>query len=349
DVLGLNGLKAVGISSGYDENGRGVSRSFTDLPEGERKGLFALNDGSPIDMGHLAWIPQGVASFSMMRLGNFEKIYTTIMDAVTAYDEGVGEMAKGQIAQMEEGMGFNLQKDVFGAFSDELLTYSMPVSGIMATPEFVVMAGCKDSQKTLEVMKKLFALSEGVLALSEISGEEGLFSIDLTLDEFGGGMDPTGMIDPTIGFKNGYMVLAFSRGDVKNAFARFEAADTPNVRDNAAFKPYLPFIPQNADSLSFADNATSIGGLYGSLSGMVGMVPIPPEVPIDVGLLPSTEALTKHLFGSVAWSRTTAPGWEGESIGPMGPELYVGVVALGVGGGIAGAVMSQRVAGVRRR
>lgn len=348
DVLGLNGLKSMGISSGYDGN-KGVTKSFVNVPEDERKGLFALSDGSAVDMSHLDWIPKGVGSFSVMRLPNVERIYTVIMDAVAAYDQGVAEMAKGEIAQVEEGLGFNIQKDVFGAFSDELLTYSMPMTGLMATPEFVFMLGCKNPTKTLEVFKKLSALSEGTVALSEVAGEEMLYSIDITLDEFGGGMDPTGMLDPTIGFKNGYMILSFSRSDVKNAFTRFDGQGAESVRENAAFKPYADSIPQNADSLSFSDVATSIQGVYGSLSGMIGMVPIPPEVPIDVGLLPSSEALTKHLFGSIAWARTTGLGWESESVGPFGPEMFVGIAAVGVGAGVTAAVMSQRGMRVRRR
>jgi hypothetical protein len=259
-------------------------------------------------------------------------------------------MAASEIAKVEEGLGFSIQKDAFGAFSDEIINYSMPVSGLMATPEMVFMLGCKDSQKTLGVLKKLCGMSEGVVSISEVAGEESLYSVDLTLDEFGGGMDPTGMLDPTIGFKNGYFIFALSRSDVKGAIARFAGSNEPDVRENAAFKPYLEMIPQGVGSVSFTDVASTIDGIYGSLSGIIGMVPIPPEVPVDVGLLPSTETITKHLFGSVSWSRTIPKGFMAENVGPFGPEMMIGVVGLAAGVGVGAAMMGARgPMAVRRR
>lgn len=350
DVLGLNGLKAVAFSSGYD-GGKGVTKSFAHIPTDERKGLFALSSGKPVDMERLAWIPKSVGSFSIATMGNLEGLYTTVMDAVKAYDPGVAEMVTAEVARMEEGLGFNIQKDAFGAFSDEVITYSMPISGVMATPEMVFMMGCKNNAKTLDVLKKLCKLSDGIVSISEVAGDESLFSVDLTLDDLGGGMDPTGMLDPTIGFKNGYFVFALSRTDVKGAMSRLSGAaeNEGDVRSNAAFKPYISMIPQGVDSIAFSDVAGTIDGIYGGLSGIVGILPIPPEVPIDVGLLPSTETITKHLFGSVSWGRSIDKGWISENVGPFGPEIFMGL-AVGVVGGVgAASVMTARQASVRRR
>ena len=73
-------------------------------------------------MSHLAWIPKEVGSFSIGKMGDLTQIYTTILDAVSAYDEGVGKLAVSKIRELEGQLEMNLKKDIFGAFGPEAIS-----------------------------------------------------------------------------------------------------------------------------------------------------------------------------------------------------------------------------------
>ena len=345
DVLGLNGLKSLGFSSGYNGE-KGYFKSFVDAPAAERKGLLAIGGGS-VDQNKINWIPKDVASFSIANFGNLEKIYTVAMDAVKAYDPGVHELVKGKLGEVEGNLELSLQKDVFGAFRGDLVTYSKPMQAMLASPAMVFMLGCPKPDRTVHVLKKLCALSDGMFSINESAGDDAKFyTVDIMLDDMGG-MDPTGIIDPTFTFKDGMFVFGLSRQDVKDALNGIAGKGGDSVKANPAFKPFANTIPEKVNSLSFSDVAATVDGVYGQLSGVLGIVPIPADVPIDLGLLPSVETITKHLFGSVSWARTDDAGIYGEAVGPFGPELVVGLgagVAVGVGVLVA---MDQRM--IRRR
>lgn len=336
DTLGFNGVPALGITSGY-RDGMGFFNSFVLCPEEGRKGFMALSGASEINRDHLAWIPRDVGSFSIANLGSLEGIYTTVMDAVEAYDPEFLDMVSSQVTEVEDQVGFNIKKDIFGAFGPEYLSYSMPIGGLMATPELVLMAQCKDSQRTLEVLKKLCGLSDGLVSISESKTEAGTYyTIDLVLDEMGG-IDPTGMLDPTFAFRNGFLVFGLSRVDVKGAIKRLAGEGGEDVRTNPAFKPLAASVPMNVDALGFSDMASTVDGIYGTLSGVLGMVPIPADVPVDLGLLPGVDTITKHLMGSVHWNAQHKDGFSMNMVGPIGPEIFVlGVVAIVGGAAVVG-------------
>ena len=141
---------------------------------------------------------------------------------------------------------------------------------------------------------------------------------------------------PTFAFKNGYMVMGFSSGDVRRAFRRMDREDDPtgDIRGNENFAPYLAQIPKNAGSVSFTDWPAQFDGLYNMAAGLIAFMPIDDDVPIDPSLLPESSTLTQHLFGSIAWSTTEGEGYKSHARGPFGPE----VVAL-FGAAVAGVAV----------
>jgi hypothetical protein len=318
-----------------------VSQSYALCPAEERRGLTALTSSAPVSRDRLAWIPKGAGSFSIAKAGDLEGLYTSILDAVEAYNPEFRKLADAQVQELEKTLGFQFKKELFGAFGPDVIFYSMPVAGLMATPEMVVMVECKNSDRTLEVLKKLAGLSEGHVTITDnkVDGAD-FYSVSIVLDEMAGGIDPMGMIEPQFAFQNGFLVFGLSRSDVKGALKRMSGAGGEDVRSNPAFKPYLEQLPTEVASISFTDVATTFDGLYGQLSGVMGMVPIPPDVPIDLALLPSSSTITKHLFGSVAWSTIDKKGVAGYAIGPLGPEVPA-LVVLGIGAGIVAGIAAR--------
>lgn len=323
DALGLLNIKSVGLASAY-ENGKGVDRSFAST-DGEPKGLMKMMSGGDIDQSQLAYVPKDASSFSIARIEPVV-FYDTMMAAVDAYDPNIGSMVKTQLNGMQEQLKINLRDDLFANLGPEMMTYAMPVSG-NALPEMGFLFKVQDPANALKVLQTASAMSQGAFSISEIDTEGGkLYGIDMDLpDEMA---QLQSMIDPTFTFHKGYLVVGFNRSDVRAAIKMLNGTGGPSIKENKAFAPYLDKIPEKVSSLGWQDTAATFEGLYGVVASTAGFIPLPEEVPLDLGLLPSTEVLTQHLFGSLTYSKKLPDGIMTKAVGPMGPELYL---ALGIG------------------
>jgi hypothetical protein len=342
DVTGISGLQAVGYSSGYD-GGMGITRIFGLIPNKKRKGFFANSDGqASVSMDRLKVIPPDVAGFSIARFDFLKNFYKTALAGVQAYDPKVGDMVKAQIKEMEKQFGFNFEQDVFNAFGPEIISYSMPLAGLGGAPELGVMLSCPKPKKTVEVLRKIGKITGGYFDLVENETEDGVFyAIDIQMDT-GGGMDPLAMIEPTLAFEKGFMIFGLSRSDVRGAIKRLSGENKTSILDNKVFQAAKGSLPDSVDSVSFSDNAANFSGIYSALSGVISFIPIPPEVPIDLGLLPSETAFTNHLLGSLAYSQQDPRGFASVFRGPLsGPETAA-LIGVGVVGGIFALIGARK-------
>ena len=227
DALGLRGMKSMGMTSAY-VNGRAEDRSFTTVPAAERKGLMNLST-KPLDTSFLKWVPKDVVSVRAMTMEPMV-LHDTLMGAMTAYDEKMVEGMKAQMAEMEKTMGFSMKDDLFGSLGDQLVYWSMPLAGLMAAPEMTLLVKVKDQARMVKVLEAMVAMSDGVVEL-EKSDKRGIeqWSLRINADPSAGmeGMNLSELVNPTFAFKNGWMVMALSPGDVKRAMNRMDREDDP--------------------------------------------------------------------------------------------------------------------------
>jgi hypothetical protein len=134
------------------------------------------------------------------------------------------------------------------------------------------------------------------------------------------------------------MVVGMSTSDVKRVFQRLDREDDPknDIRGNKEFAAIANAIPKDVQSLSFTDWKSDFESMYQIATGLLAVVPIGEDVPINTQLLPDASVLTKHLFASISYSKSDASGTESTTTSPFGPE--VGLL-LGAALGAAGAVL----------
>ncbi len=342
-ALGLRSIKAIGATTTY-ANGRCESDSYTVCPKDERRGLTALGAGE-IDMSMLRWVPKDAASLSIGAM-NVGGIYSTLVDALNAYDKDFAEMALGRLGEMEKQVGMSIKNDIFGAFGDRYISWQLPMASFTSAPEMAIICEMKNKDGLLNALKRASEMSQGMIELEE-NERRGIKVYQLLVDyDFGGGgFNPLAMFTPTFSFKDDYLVLAFSTGDIKRAFKRMAREDNPkgDIRTNAEFAPYLESLPKSGiTSLSFRDWKAEFESYYQIGTTFLAFVPLDDEIPIDLSLLPDASTLTQHLCGSVTWAQTTDTGMVTRSIGPWGPET-VAILCAGIAGGAATfAAMSPR-------
>jgi hypothetical protein len=338
-AMGLNDMGAMGSTSTY-EGGKCVSRSFV----GNGKvGAVTAASAKPIDTAFLKWVPKDAVSFSSGTVDAMS-IYNAVRRGLEAYDPEFAKQALSQLAEAEKQMGFTIQNDLFGSLGDHYIMWSMPMGSIASAPEVAFLMKVTDETKIVNVLKGIARMSDGKIELEE--GEKrGVKSYQIRLNiemEADLPMNPLDLFQPVFAFKDGYMVAGFSTSDIKRVFTRMDRADDPkgDIRSNKEFAALQASIPAGVHSLSFTDWKTNFESYYQIATGLLSMVPVPDEMPIDMQLLPESGTLTKHLFGSISWSKSDALGTESVSTGPFGPELMLLFGGLVVGG--AGMAASMR-------
>jgi hypothetical protein len=345
DALGLNSISATGSTLSYVD-GRSIARSFTYSPQPERKGLFAGGD-KQLNLDFLRWVPKDVASFSASTF-DVAALWDGMQAALKAYDEKLAEQLLGMLGHYETQWGISLKEDFVHAIGNEFLMWSMPSAGLMSPPEMSILVKVKDEERLLKALQAFGKLTGGMVEIEEAE-RRGItvHRVNVNLDLSGNmGMNPFDMFSPTFAFKKGYLVGAFSTGDIKRTFNRMDREDNEpsgDVRGNVEFAPQFGKLPEKGlTSLSFTDWKANFESIYQMVTSAAAFVPVDGDIPIDLSLLPDVSTLTQHLFGSVTWGTTDGNGFHSTTHSPWGAETYMMVGAAAAGIGVGVAFMSAR-------
>ncbi|MCB9884405.1 MAG: hypothetical protein H6838_02880 [Planctomycetes bacterium] len=340
-AMGLRDLGTMMQADTY-QGGKCISKSYHANGKAEATAAVA----KPIDMSFLKWVPKQAVGVQAGKL-NMMSIYDTLMVGLNAYDPEFAKMALQQLDGLEQQVGFKVRDDLFGAFGDHYISWSMPMSSIGAAPEIGMLIKVNDGERLVKVLKSMTAMSNGMVDLEE-ADKRGIKTYQLRVN-----FDPTNgmggfnifeMFTPTFAFKDGYLVGAFSASDVKRVFGRMDREDDPkgDIRGNKEFAAAMAGVPASVTGFSFTDWKAQFESVYQMATGLLALVPIGDDVPIDLAMLPDSATLTKHLFGGVSYTTSDASGTLTTYTGPVGPEMYLAIIALAGGAGAAGAMIATR-------
>ncbi len=345
DALGLSGMKSYGMSSSY-RDGKAIMTGYIDAPALDRKGLMPTGNKT-VDMAFLKWVPKDAASFWAFSVEPMAW-HDAMLGALRAYDPKVAEDAMAQLAEVEKEIGFNMRDDLFGAIGDSVITWAMPMTDITGSPEMAILVKVNDDQKVLKVLKAMCAMSDGQVTLEE-NEKRGVKSYQFSMnldDAAGAGMNPLANLNPCFTFHKGYMVTAFSSDDVRRAIKRMDRTeDDPktDIRGNKEFAAYASALPEGVIDISFTDWKATFESYYSLINGVVGFIPPSEDIPFDWALLPDSSALTKHLFGTMSYTKADANGLTSVTTTPWGPEVWMALSALGIAGVTAATLMPNMI------
>ncbi|MBL8727131.1 MAG: hypothetical protein JNM25_01785 [Planctomycetes bacterium] len=341
-AMGLRHLPTEISTTSYVD-GKSVSRSFR-----ANAGAADATSAAPtVDTAFLKWVPKDAVGFSAGAV-DVMSVYDALLKGLQAYDPELAVQALAHLAEMEKQVGFRVRDDLFGSLGDHYVTWSMPMGTISSAPEMAVLMKVRDEQKLVNALKAMAQMSNGMVELEE-SEKRGLkvYQLRVNFDptQGMGGMNPFDMFTPTFSFKGGYLVGGFSASDIKRVFQRMDREDDPkgDIRSNREFAAVADKLPAAVDSLSFTDWKAQFESIYQIATGLLAFVPIGEEVPLDMSLLPDSASLTKHLFGSLSYSRSVPGGHESQTISPFGPEVMMfSVLVGGAGAAFLGATRTSR-------
>lgn len=327
EVVGLNGLKAVGITS-TPQDSFSLNQSFFSVPA-PRKGLFQAFSSVPYDKALLAKIPKEAQSFSVWGC-KMDAFWNTIWEGIKAADEENYTKARVMLTGFETQLGVKLKEEFIDAMGEKWAFYSMPMQSLMmGTPDLYLLVELKDRAKFeksfLALLNFVSTQSEGGFQIKENEMEGGKF-YSLSIPDLAK-MGPMASIVPSFAFTDSYMVVGLSKSGIKRTLKRLANPESEGASAIADFAKRASQIPADACSVGYSDARPTITAVYSMVQMFAPMATaqIPGELPIDFALMPSASTINKHFFGEVSYSRIDESGMFSKNYSPFGIDTVLGL------------------------
>ena len=338
DALMLWGLTAYGsLGYGIDLAGDAIrDRFYATVSEGNgwedvwqsAKGRLRTAELLPADT---ALYSAGMVNFS----GAFSLLMKTL-------DEGyLGEAAevRGVLADLSKNLGVDIERDVVSALGPEYALYlSYPRRAIIPDVGLVFEVGESVRPKFRRMIDNVRTALDGhdQIGIKSFSyRNHTIHYLDLLRTARDGAVGRSGphTVKPSFAMVGDFLVITLWPQALKNLIAGIEEK-TPRLVDRPDYAALHKRLQISGDlaSLFYVDMKSAAGFLLDNATPILqSLVPTAEEVPIDVALLPPSEAITKHLFGmlgAAVWDEDG--GIYSEVISPVGaaPSYVVTVGAV---------------------
>ncbi len=295
--LGVDGIKSLIYFSGFDND---ATRTVIEMDApGPRKGLLSLLKGKPFRLKDVPPLPPDAVSWSMTHLdlaATWDFGVTAIEGITGMIEPGSVPSIQAGIKQLNETVGVDIRKDLLAALGDKLVVFNSPGDG----PLFLgttVMIKVKDTDKLQgaisQIVKSLAAKAGGQVALKKRT-YHGVELREVYVREKGFPFVPTYAIH------DGWLIIGFFpqcvQGQIQRSKGELEAwKPSPRTKQSLDQLPpevlgmtYADPVPTLRTIMSFAP---LIGGFYKSFE---------PESTFEVGSIPTTQEVTRHLFPNVS-------------------------------------------------
>jgi hypothetical protein len=297
DDLGLTGLQALVMYSGFE--GR-AERGLVEWDmAGPRKGLLALATGKPFTLADVPPLPPDVVSWTMT---NFDTgaFYDT---AYMAAEQIVGMLSPDDLPKVKEFtkqantlLGVDLRKDLLGSLGDRFAYYTSPGDGPFTLGQTVLFK-VKDADKllgTLEQIIKNLGTAAGKQVRIKKNDYHGVAIHQVYVQQEGF------IFVPSYAIHKDWLIVAFYPQAVQ-AFVQRSKGELAVWKPSPVVQESLSQLPSEFISISYSDPRPSLRQMMSIAPLIAGTISsLNPQLNFEVGSLPSTQEVTKHLFPNVS-------------------------------------------------
>jgi hypothetical protein len=322
EETGVAGIRSIAFSTTLE------GPSFTDRlhvhAPGETRGLFRLMTGKPVDRDLLRAVPKNAfhVTAGTMDLG---RVYDEVLRVLATVQPGAFAAVTGQVEQIEGLLGFALRKDLLASVGHDFVLHIAAPRGGGLVPEVVLNVALKDQAEFEK------CIDQALTVLSEHAGEE------LTREkrEFRGHtihyirfQSPLPVI-PAFTFVDGRLMVALQPQTIMGEL-RARASEKPraSILDEPRMKEALEALPGSACAVGLTNTESVFNVAYNTALPFLQAAKI--DGPFDLALLPSAEAISRHLevASSAVW--VDDDGWTTMAKGPIS-AVTVMIPALSAG------------------
>lgn len=327
DALGVSDVRAIGLATTLARDGV-FDTVFIDTPA-EKRGILRLLE---MPQGPLATIdsaPEGTLLYFGVHIDPREIVSEVRRIAAIAEPGSVEEMDRG-LAEAREKLGFDPIEDLVGSFGDEFSFFlRAPNAGLV--PDMALVAKLADPEKLERSLAKIEEL---------VRREAGELPFTHKVSPLAGG-GKLHTIAPQnvpfaihLGIDGGMAAIGPQASTVKDALS----GQGGGLRRDPQFVSGLRSLDARPDSgfgsLAYVNLRDGLAYLHNVASPFVaGWRPRSSGVPLDMALLPSVEALTRHMSPIVQTFRSEGDGFFARSVSPTGNTFVIyatlGAIVLG--------------------
>ena len=323
ELLGIDAIEAVGYSLALQGNAF-RDRFFAYMPE--RKGIFAKLAPAP----QSALVTDGLVPAETVLFGatqiDLSALLTWFADFADAADPNAGDEIRNGIARMSDRLGIDLENDVLKQLGPEVSFYAA-LPGQALIPDVGLIMKVQDGDRILSTIKKSLAAAGEVPIRTFDYRNTRLHYADL--GALGLDWDELPPLKPTWAIVRGHLVVSPWPQAVKNLVRGLDNG-TARLTDNPDYKSQLARAREN-------NPAAGNGGVeYMDIRRMVGFIldngapfaqSLIPAIPKDAlfadahiewAAFPSTDVVTRHLFGLFGGTTWTKDGVGTEYTSPTG-------------------------------
>jgi len=297
DLLGLEAVTAITFVSGFEDVAeRGLMEIET---KGDRKGLMSVLGGKPFKLSDLPPMPSDVVTFSMTSfdLGNFYDTALSVAKAIAKIiDPNAADEIEKAFKQADEVLGIDIRKDLLGSLGDRFVTYTAPSDGLFSLGQ-VFMVKVKDADRLRDSLDTAIKAA-GKAAMTDVTIKKKKYH-DVILHEVH--VKAEGFVFlPTYAIHKDWIIFAYFPQPVQAAILRSKG-DLEAWKPDEMSKQSLEKLPRDFISLSMSDPTPATKLLMSVLPlGARALNSFQPDIQLDVGALPPSQVITKHLFPNVS-------------------------------------------------
>ena len=319
DALGFGNLRGIVFSSGFQ--GR-ESRALyeIDLP-GERQGLGKVLGQKPLTLADLPPMPPDVSRFSSLRI-NPEGAYDaglTVVESLSLNENfGVEDAAKTPAEAMKlrkaylerelnKAAGIDVRGELLPYLGDRVVVFQSPTEGLSVFGTVVCVA-VKEPNKVRAVADRVQRGVETLAGGGQMKTRRKLFRGAELREIYGTSF---GVVTPTYTVSGDWLVIAMHPQPVqglvlrqKNELERWKP--DPETAARMAKMPTDPVGIQYCNPKGVVQNLCTIGPFFASAFGNQLFRRSDNEGdfdPFDVGLIPNSHELSRHLFPNLTYTR----------------------------------------------
>lgn len=303
--LGLDNVQSMISVTGLDDKAF-LSRSLIAL-DGPPKGVLSFLSGKPLTAADLQVIPAD-STFAAVARFDVNKSIDIFLDVVGSMDPRSKQAFQSGMSLLDDELGVKIRGDLLASLGDVWRVYTSPSDGGWIFPGITVVVDAREPERLQAAMRKLarLAADEGGVALRTSRFGDTDLHILQSRESFG----PAIMFSPTWAIHDGKLILGLSPNPVKGYLGRTDdfrsLADVPEVAQALA-------AGKGGTIVGYQDTRELIRIFYPLLplvaSGMSSQAQ-GAGIDFDVALLPSAQALTRHVRPGVSVVTTTPAGIE---------------------------------------
>jgi hypothetical protein len=158
-ILGINGLKAIGGTVAIDSGGYDTLTKTFILAPAPSQGLLKIFSMPKTNLKPEPWVPDTVASYQTISW-DLDAAFTAINDLANNFQPGILNVIEQQLAGPNGGEGISFQKDLFGPLGDRitiLTDFKKPIKE--DSQRFLLGIALEDSKKFQATLNKVIALA----------------------------------------------------------------------------------------------------------------------------------------------------------------------------------------------